>query len=129
MTDIMKTKEATIEDEYSHKLSFKEFQETEQYKQLVLESKENFPTVDDITIVMYISLWYCKDILGEEVEEVEAPPKITEFDTKLVSVFDPDEHLAKFGDVFKTKEPPIHLLEKGESKNIDNTEIRIEESS
>lgn len=90
-----------IDGEFSPEVSFEEFQKTDRYNELIEESKVNHTHLDEITIVLMIALWYRTDVLKEIVEVVEPPPKITEFDTKQIGVYDPEEHLAKYGDVFK----------------------------
>ncbi len=108
-----------IEREYAHKLPFNQWQETDQYKELLLESKEMYPHVDDIIIAIYIGLWYKKEVLKETVEDVEDPKEPIIYESKQISIYDADEHLAKYGDVFKQKERPIDL--------IDEPEVSIEE--
>jgi len=95
-------------------LPFIEFQKTSKYKELFDESKEKYPHVDEITVIMLINLWYSTEILNEivsepliESNESNESNKIinSKNENKTINVYTPEEHLKEFGDVYEQTKP------------------------
>lgn len=92
------------------KIPFKEFQQKPEYKRLVKESKERFPDIDDISIVMMINLWYNTEVLLLPVDDVEKELEKSpcKGEMKRIGVYTPEE----YKEAYPAFSEPLNVLEK-----------------